>query len=208
MKKNKRSRKKRNNFKSLFIIFVLIVLVVLCYIIFNKFITPTWEKQKKEPSISEESIYQEEKKEPEHIAEEMIEVNLYFADQEEMYLVTEKRKIAKSPNLAKQVVIELIKGPTSSNLYSTIPEGTSINEVYVVDDIVYLDLSESISKNHPGGSSSELMTIYSLVNTLTEISPIKGVQLLIDGDQKTSLAGHVDISMPLLRDEDWIRRRP
>ena len=49
------------------------------------------------------------------------------------------------------------------------------------------------------------MTVYSIVNTLTEISQIKGVQILVEGNEKKTLIGHVDISMPLLRDEDWIK---
>lgn len=135
----------------------------------------------------------------------MIEVNLYFSDSQAMYLVSEKRKIPPTTFLAKQVVVELIKGPASSDLYSTIPEGTRVNEVYIADDIVYVDLSEEVFKNHPGGSSGELMTVYSIVNSLTEISPIKGVQILVEGNERNSLVGHVDISMPLLRDEDWIK---
>jgi len=107
--------------------------------------------------------------------------------------------------LARQAVIELIKGPESSGLYPVIPEGTQVNEVYIADDIVYIDLSEEIFKNHPGGSSGELMTVYSIVNTLTEIPPIKGVQILVGGNEMNSLVGHIDISMPLLRDEDWIK---
>jgi len=47
------------------------------------------------------------------------------------------------------------------------------------------------------------MTVYSIVNTLTEIPPIRGVQILVEGNETKSLVGHIDISMPLLRDEDW-----
>jgi len=107
--------------------------------------------------------------------------------------------------LARQVVIELIKGPENSDFYPTIPEETQVNEVYIVDDIAYIDLSREIFENHPGGSSGELMTVYSIVNTLTEIPPIKGVQILVGGNEMNSLVGHIDISMPLLRDEDWIK---
>jgi Sporulation and spore germination. len=49
------------------------------------------------------------------------------------------------------------------------------------------------------------MTVYSIVNTLTEIPPINGVQILVGGNEMKSLVGHIDISMPLLRDEDWIK---
>ena len=204
---NRELRKKRKRRNFIFGLLVLMVIIIFSYIMFNKFIiTPLKEKYKEKPVVIKEVPYQEEKKEEvQPVPEEMIEVNLYFSDSQAMYLVSEKRKILPTTSLAKQVVIELIKGPDSSDLYSTIPEGTRVNEVYIADDIVYVDLSEEVFKNHPGGSSGELMTVYSIVNSLTEISPIKGVQILVEGNERNSLVGHVDISMPLLRDEDWIK---
>jgi germination protein M len=204
---NRELRKKRKRKNFIFGLLVLMVIIIFSYIMFNKFIiTPLKEKYKEKPVVIKEVPYQEEKKEEvQTVTGEMIEVNLYFSDSQAMYLVSEKRKIPPTTSLAKQVVVELIKGPASSDLYSTIPEGTRVNEVYIADDIVYVDLSEEVFKNHPGGSSGELMTVYSIVNSLTEISPIKGVQILVEGNERNSLVGHVDISMPLLRDEDWIK---
>ena len=207
MAKNRKSKKKRNNLKIIFILLILVVIVIFSYILFNKLIVPIWERYTEKPIITKEVPYKEEEiKEVQPVpTEEMVEVNLYFSDSQAMYLVPEKRKISQTPSLARQAVVELIKGPENSELYPTIPEGTQVNEVYIVDDIVYIDLSEEIFKNHPGGSSGELMTIYSIVNTLTEIPPIKGVQILVGGNEKNSLVGHIDISMPLLRDKDWIK---
>lgn len=204
---NRELRKKRKRKNFIFELLVLMVIIIFSYIMFNKFIIiPLKEKYKEKPVVIKEVPYQEEKKEEvQTVPGEMIEVNLYFSDSQAMYLVSEKRKIPPTTSLAKQVVIELIKGPDSSDLYSTIPEGTRVNEVYIADDIVYVDLSEEVFKNHTGGSSGELMTVYSIVNSLTEISPIKGVQILVEGNERNSLVGHVDISMPLLRDEDWIK---
>jgi germination protein M len=207
MAKNRKLKKKRNNLKIIFSLLIIVVLVIVCYLIFNKFIVPAWERYKEKPVITKEVPYKEEEiKEVQPVPiKETVEVNLYFSDSQAMYLVPEKRKISQVPSLTRQAVIELIKGPENSDFYPTIPEGTQVNEVYIVDDIVYIDLSEEIFKNHPGGSSGELMTVYSIVNTLTEIPPIKGVQILVEGNEMESLVGHVDISMPLLRDEDWIK---
>jgi germination protein M len=207
MAKNRKSKKKRNNLKIIFILLILVVIVIFSYTIFNKFIVPAWERYKEKPVVTKEVPYKEEEiEEVQPVpAEEMAEVNLYFSDSQAMYLVPEKRKISQIPSLARQAVIELIKGPESSDLYPAIPQGTKINEVYIADDIVYIDLSKEIFENHPGGSSGELMTVYSIVNTLTEIPPIKGVQILVEGNEMESLVGHIDISMPLLRDEDWIK---
>jgi len=207
MAKNRMSKKKRNNPKIIFSLLIIVVIVIVGYLIFNKFIVPVWERYTEKPVITKEVPYKEEEiEEVEPVpTEEVVEVNLYFSDSQAMYLVAEKRKISQAPSLARQAVVELIKGPESSDLYPTIPEGTQVNEVYIVDDIVYIDLSEEIFKNHPGGSSGELMTVYSIVNTLTEIPMIKGVQILVEGNEMKSLVGHIDISMPLLRDEDWIK---
>ncbi len=207
MAKNRKLKKKRNNLKIIFSLLIIVVLVIIGYLIFNKLIVPVWERYTEKPVITKEVPYKEEEiKEVEPLPiEEMVEVNLYFSDSQAMYLVPEKRKISQIPSLARQAVIELIKGPENSDFYPTIPEGTQVNEVYIADDIVYIDLSEEIFKNHPGGSSGELMTVYSIVNTLTEIPPIKGVQILVEGNEMKSLVGHIDISMPLLRDEDWIK---
>ncbi|MEA2086810.1 MAG: GerMN domain-containing protein [Candidatus Caldatribacteriota bacterium] len=206
MIKNRKLKKKRNSQKIIFTLLIIVVLVIAGYLIFNKFIVPVWERYKEKPVITKEIPYEEERKEVQPVpTEEMVEVNLYFSDSQAMYLVAEKRKLSQVPSLARQAVVELIKGPESSELYPTIPEGTQVNEVYIADDIVYIDLSEEIFKNHPGGSSGELMTVYSIVNTLTEIPPIKGVQILVEGNEMKSLVGHIDISVPLLRDGDWIK---
>jgi len=207
MTKNRKLKKIRNNLKIILSLLIIIILVIVGYLIFDKFIVPVWERYREKPIVIKEVPYKEEEiKEVQPVPiEEMVEVNLYFSDSQAMYLVPEKRKISQIPSLARQAVIELINGPGNSNLYPTIPEGTQVNEVYIADDIVYIDLSEEIFKNHPGGSSGELMTVYSIVNTLTEIPPIKGVQILVEGNEMKSLAGHIDISMPLLRDEDWIK---
>ncbi len=154
---------------------------------------------------SKEEKISVEKNEVEPLPAEMIEVNIYFSDSQAMYLVPERRKILKTSTLARHIVNELIKGPASPDLYPTIPQGTQVNEVYIAGDIVYIDLSEEVFKNHPGGSSGQLMTVYSIVNTLTEILPIRSVQILVEGNEKKSLVGHIDISRPLLRDEDWIK---
>jgi len=207
MTKNRKPKKKRNNLKIIFSLLIIVVLVIVSYLTFNKFIVPIWERYREKPIVTKEIPYkEEERKEVQPVAiEEMVEVNLYFSDSQAMYLVPEKRKIPQTPSLAKQAIIELIKGPENSDFYPTIPEGTRVNEIYIVDDIVYVDLSEEIFTNHPGGSSGELMTVYSIVSTLTEIPPIVGVQILVEGNEKNSLVGHVDISMPLLRDDKWIK---
>ena len=51
---------------------------------------------------------------------------------------------------------------------------------------------------HPGGSLDELFTVYTIVNALTVNLPaITRVQILVDGKEVDTLAGHVDLRHPL-----------
>ena len=52
-------------------------------------------------------------------------------------------------------------------------------------------------QEHPGGSSSEMLTVYSIVNTLVfNIDGIKKVQILIEGQTIDTIAGHMDCRQP------------
>ena len=81
------------------------------------------------------------------------------------------------------MVRELIKGPEEEGLSSAIPVGTEINEIMIKDKVCYLDLSAEFQKNHLGGPREEALTIYSIVNSLTELPNIQYVQFLIDGQR-------------------------
>ena len=64
--------------------------------------------------------------------------------------------------------------------------------------------SDVIAK-HPGGSLDEILTVYTLVNALTVNLPaITRVQILIDGKEVDTLAGHVDLRHPLSKNMEWV----
>ena len=48
------------------------------------------------------------------------------------------------------------------------------------------------------------MTVYSIVNSLTQFEDIEKVQILIAGEEIETLAGHMDLAYPLERDESLI----
>jgi hypothetical protein len=74
-----------------------------------------------------------------------------------------------------------------------------LNALYITpDNVCYVDLSEAVRSQHPGGSNSELLTIYSVVNSLIlNIPQIKQVKILIGGNESSTLAGHIDLQDPL-----------
>ncbi len=133
-------------------------------------------------------------------------VKLYFSDEQAMGLCAEERDITikEKESVERRIVEELIKGPTTDNLYEVIPPETKINNINTEGGICYVDLSKEFVSQHNGGSTEELLTIYSIVNSLTELDQVKQVQFLIDGVKETSLAGHVDFSKTFERDENRI----
>jgi hypothetical protein len=72
-----------------------------------------------------------------------------------------------------------------------------------------VDLSAEVARNHPGGSIDEILTVYTIVNALTDNLPaITAVQILVDGREVDTLAGHVDLRRPLRKNLDWIVAPP
>ena len=69
--------------------------------------------------------------------------------------------------------------------------------VSVVDHVAYVNFSKEFRTKHWGGTTGESHTIYSVVNSLTELDGIDKVQFLLDGDNMDSLAGHMETSEPL-----------
>jgi hypothetical protein len=68
----------------------------------------------------------------------------------------------------------------------------------------FVDLSGEVSSRHSGGSLDEIFTVYTIVDALTVNLPaIKRVQILVDGKEVDTLAGHVDLRHPLAKSLDW-----
>ena len=131
---------------------------------------------------------------------EKVQAHLYFADRNNSFLKSEQRVMDRSADqteFARAIVEALIRGP-QSGLNRTIPAGTELRAIYIAfDNVCYVDFSEAVKKNHPGGSNSEMLTVYSVVNSLIlNISEIKRVKILIDGRESPTLAGHITLQQP------------
>jgi spore germination protein GerM len=127
-------------------------------------------------------------------------VHLYFVDKGRSYLVAEERVLDQSDDPArfgKTILDALIEGP-EQELAPSLPKTAALNAFYVTPaGVAYVDLAESASTMHPGGGETELLTIYSIVNSLVlNVSAIKMVKVLIDGRESDTLAGHIDLRFP------------
>jgi spore germination protein GerM len=129
--------------------------------------------------------------------------DLFFFDVETLELVREERQLRVSRQLfehLKQILNALLAGSTSG-LRNTIPNGTFLYEVYIDDrSIAYLDFSRHLTEVHIGGTTAEILTVQSILRTVHAnfSGQIETVQILIEGQEVDTLAGHIDISKPLV----------
>ncbi|PYQ20770.1 MAG: sporulation protein [Acidobacteria bacterium] len=136
--------------------------------------------------------------------ERKINVKLFFQAADRPGLVIEERPVAFSTDLSRQlrgVVEELVRG-SKIGLGPTLSPETRVLDVFVTPrGIAYVDLSKEVVAGHPGGSEAERMTVYSVVDSLTASFPgVKRVQILVEDKPAETLAGHIDLTRPLLPD--------
>lgn len=144
---------------------------------------------------------------------EMVPVYLYFGNKDMTGLSAEVRYIpikeaAKSTaNLATVIVDELIKGPSSnSELCSVIPEDSVLLDlVEIEDDKAVVNFNSAFVENHPGGKDYEQLTIYSIVNSLTELKDINSVVFKVNGELREEYMGNYKFDNPFPRSVSLIR---
>ena len=125
----------------------------------------------------------------EEISEEQMRqtiVSLYFYNDTTKSLVPEGRLIDVKELIDKpydKLMELLIQGPNNAELSKTIPEGTKINKIELKGDTLYIDFSKEFVDNHEGGEEKEKATIYSIVNTMTNLTEINSIKILIDGEE-------------------------
>lgn len=139
---------------------------------------------------------------PSEVPPEPQDVNLFLLDPTAMMLVpvkTERRLHRELTQRLNQVVTALIQ-ETPPNFRNTIPRGTELNEVYIdSQQTAYLDFSSHLTDGHIGGTTAEFLTVTAILRTVFDTFPdeVKQIQILIDGKQIETIAGHLNLSQPL-----------
>ncbi len=130
-----------------------------------------------------------------------IRARLFYVDGDGEHLVAVEQEVPYGEGTTEQAkrIIEASLATPQTPYVSAIPPGTKLKTLFLTSKgEAYVDLSPEVQKNHPGGTTGETLTVYALVNALTSNLPaISGVQLLIDGKEIDSLAGHLDLRRPL-----------
>lgn len=143
------------------------------------------------------------------VAQRKITATLYFISDDGMSLVPVQREVAFGDPVVEQArqIIEAQLAIVQQPLASAVPIGTKLRAVFLSDKgDAFVDLSAEVTGNHPGGALDELFTVYTIVNALTVNLPaISRVQILVDGKEVDTLAGHVDLRQPLSKNLTWVK---
>jgi spore germination protein GerM len=138
-----------------------------------------------------------------------ITATLFYATEEGDALIPVRREVELAEGVVAQGrrILEAQLQPGPEPYLSPIPAETKLRSFYATDrGDAFVDLSSEISTAHPGGSLAELLTVHAIVNAVTANLPaISRVQILIDGREVDTIAGHVDIRRPLTRDLSLVR---
>lgn len=138
-----------------------------------------------------------------------ITATLYYITEDGMSLEPAQREVPFGETTAEQAraIVEAQIAPVDGPLASAIPPGTTLRALYVSErGEAFVDLSTEVTSKHPGGALEELFTVYTIVNALTVNLPaVTRVQILIDGKEADTLAGHVDLRQPLTRNTTWVK---
>jgi len=157
------------------------------------------ERDVPRPPVSWKNFLQIEKK---------TDAVLSFADEHSMRLIAEHRAIPLRDDpaeMAVELIGALLVGPRNGGR-PTLPPGTRLRALYMAaDNTAVVDFSQDLAGNHPGGVNAEILTIFSIVNTLTRNVPqIKRVKLLVEGAEIETLSGHVDCLRPFSLAPAWL----
>lgn len=123
---------------------------------------------------------------------------VYFANEQGDALVESNLKITYDGTMSTErlIMTQLMEGPVMGDMQAIIPQGTVLNKVLIRDGVCSVDFNEKFMEKREGITAE--VAIYSIVNSLTELSNVYKVQFLINGETRKSYQ-HLDFSQPFER---------
>lgn len=138
-----------------------------------------------------------------------IQATFYYGSSDGLALVPLRRDVplAADPLAQGRVILAEQLQPAPAPYVSVIPAGTTLRALYVTPSgEAFVDLSREAATAHPGGSFFELLTVQAIVQAMTSNLPsVRRVQILVDGKEVDTLAGHVDLRRPMGPDASIVR---
>ena len=140
---------------------------------------------------------------PEELSGETTQVILYFVSADGTSLEAETRSIPKQEGVARATVNQLISGPQKDDLSATLPSSVTLRDINISDGICTVDFSSELLTDIGDDAQTQLLALYSIVNTLTQFDSVDYVQILVNGQTVSSSFGGIDVSTALAPVSDF-----
>ena len=137
-------------------------------------------------------------------AYEKTELTLYFADETGNKLLEEKREVVHNINtsLEQLVAEQLIAGPGQEGRHPTLPSDCKILSLSVTDNVCYINFDSAfLNTSLP---VSEYVPIYSIVDSLSEMTTVTKVQIMVNGSQNVMFRDVISLNTPFEKSQDYI----
>jgi spore germination protein GerM len=165
-------------------------------------VAPRWSAPRSTPASSGQAPPAEP------AAGRKIKATLYYVSADGLSLVGAEQEIPFAEPIVAQArrIVEAQLGAAPAPLVSAIPPGTTLRSLFMTErGDAFVDLSAEVTSKHPGGALNELFTVYAVVDALTVNLPsVTRVQILVNGKEADTLAGHVDLRHPLQKNLKWL----
>ncbi len=128
---------------------------------------------------------------------------LYFVDAELFRLIPVSVNVtADTDDEAAQALLnELIAGRDSNkSIRRIMPNIDGALTVHIRSQIAYVDISQEFADEHPADRDSEILTVYSIVNTLTSLKSVTNVRFTIAGERRRDFKGAIDMRETFIPD--------
>lgn len=132
-------------------------------------------------------------------------LTLYFANKDGDKLVKETvNNVRYNSNISMErlVIEQLLKGPSSSGAYTTLPSNTKILSVSTKDQICYVNFDQELM-NMKSNVKPEIL-IYSIVNSIIDSGTAGQVQISINGESNINFGESISLNQPLARNLDLV----
>ena len=136
---------------------------------------------------------------------EKVELMLYFANEDGTALQPVYREVVYNSNISMErlAVEQLLKGPNTDIAFATLNPDAKLNSITVRDGVCYVDFDTSFL-TQPNNVTSEV-AIYSLVNTLVNITEVNKVQISINGETNVTFMENMNLSTMFERNLDIVQ---
>ena len=140
-------------------------------------------------------------------AYEKVKLTLYFSNEEGTALIPKTEEVVYSSNISleKLVMEKLLEGPEDERLKATLSPERKVNSITVKDGICYVNFDAS--NMEITANVTEEVSVYSIVNSLSELKNVNKVQISIDGENNRMFRENISLSNVFERNLDLVKTK-